>query len=177
MTQLFVKRSKLFKKTLIKSFDKLRENGNALIFLLILLMVSHGAIANPSKPDADPCIQSSNKTQAACLKHQSSLIELPAEAIQKLKINAGFGWGIFNGSIYNGNEDYFVTQLTISMTPIHDHHMEMSMPMSHETKVHQINLQLPPSSKGALSMALAGDDVHVHDFKWEIIKVMGYQTH
>jgi len=122
--------------------------------LLLLLMVSQSAIASPS------------------------LVELPNEAIQKLKIDAGFGWGIFSGTIYNGNDNYHVAQLIVSMTPIHDHHhMDMHANMSHETKVHQINLQLPPATKGALSMPLTGDDVHIHDFKWEVIKVMGYPAH
>ncbi len=101
---------------------------------------------------------------------------LPNEATQKLKIDAGSGWGIFNGSIYNGNSDYFTTQLTISMTPIHDdHHMEMHANMSHETKQHQIDLNLASLTKGSLSMALTGDDKHVHDFEWEVIQVIGYK--
>ena len=103
---------------------------------------------------------------------------MPEKAIQKLKIDAGFGWGIFSGTIYNGNENYHVTQLIVSMVPIHGHHhMGMHAAMSHDPKIHHIDLELPPVSKGALSMPLTGDDVHVHDFKWEVIKVMGYQTH
>lgn len=105
------------------------------------------------------------------------LIELPQDAIQKLKIDAGFGWGIFSGTIYNGNDRYHITQLVVSMTPIHDHHhMHMHPNMSHDAKVHQIDLDLPPSSKGALSMALPNDVADVHDFKWEILKVTGYHV-
>ena len=140
--------------------------------LWILLMVSHGV-------DANECVSQSDKnraTEIACLKLKSNLTELPAEAIQKLKIDAGFGWGIFNGSIYNGNENYHIAQLIISMVPIHNHHhSDMHAAMSHDPKVHQIDLELPPVSKGALSMPLADEDVHIHDFKWKIIKVMGYR--
>lgn len=137
--------------------------------LLALLIVSPTVIASES-PVTAPCCQPSEATQ-------SRWIELPKEALQKLKIDAGFGWGIFSGTIYNGNENYHVTQLIVSMIPIHGHHpMEMHATMSHEPKVHPINLDLPPVSKGALSMPLAGEDVHVHDFKWEVIKVMGYPT-
>ena len=149
--------------------------------LLVLLMVSHNATASQTQSDTDPCVHQPNsvqsgKSESSCHKHQSNLIELPDEAIQKLKIDAGFGWGIFSGTIYNGNENYHVTQLVVSMVPIHNHHhMEMHAAMLHEPKVHQIDLELPPLSKGALSMPLTGDDIHVHDFKWEIIKVMGYQ--
>ncbi len=105
------------------------------------------------------------------------LIELPQDATQKLKIDAGFGWGIFSGTIYNGNDNYHITQLVVSMTPVHDHHhMHMHSNMTHDAKVHQIGLDLPPSSKGALSMALPNDVADAHDFKWEILKVTGYQV-
>ena len=111
----------------------------------------------------------------ATLAIASGLIELPQDAIQKLKIDAGFGWGIFSGTIYNGNDNYHITQLVVSMTPVHDHHhMHMHPNMSHNAKVHLIDLDLPPSSKGALSMALPSDVADVHDFKWEILKVTGY---
>ncbi|MBX3617436.1 hypothetical protein [Nitrosomonas sp.] len=107
----------------------------------------------------------------------SDLVELPQEAIRKLQIDAGFGWGIFSGTIYNGNDNYHITQLVVSMTPIHDHHhMHMHPNMSHDPKIHRINLDLPPSSKGALSMALPDDVADVHDFKWEILKVSGFAT-
>ena len=113
--------------------------------------------------------------QADQTSANTKLIELPQDAIQKLKIDAGFGWGIFSGTIYNGNGNYHITQLVVSMTPVHDHHMHMHPNMSHDPKVHQIDLDLPPSSKGALSMALPSDVADAHDFKWEILKVTGYQ--
>jgi len=110
---------------------------------------------------------SNNKTKS---------IVLPDEAIKKLVINAGFGWGIFNGSIYNGNNNYTVTQLIVSMMPIHDHHMEMMGMSSHETKEYRIDLNLLPLSKGALSLAIDADDTHIHDFEWEIIQAVGHKT-
>lgn len=140
--------------------------------LLVLLAIPLTAIASEPPVVASCCQQSDSSKQS------SHSLELPAEAIQKLKIDAGFGWGIFSGTIYNGNDNFHITQLVISMTPIHDgHHMHMHANMSHDPKIHHIDLDLPPTSKGALSMPLAGEDAHVHDFKWEIIKVMGYLTH
>ncbi len=137
--------------------------------LLALLIVAHTAIASESPAAASCCQQSGTE--------QSSRVELPAEAAQKLKIDAGFGWGIFSGTIFNGNDNFHITQLVVSMTPVHDgHHMHMHADMSHDPKIHHIDLDLPPASKGALSMPLTGDDVHVHDFKWEVIKAIGYQT-
>ncbi|WP_292995753.1 hypothetical protein [Nitrosomonas sp.] len=151
--------------------------------LLAILLVAQSVSADQSPSNANPCIHQSSsvqsgKNESTCHKHPSKWIELPDEAIQKLKIDAGFGWGIFSGTIYNGNENYHVTQLIVSMTPIHGHHhMDMHANMSHDPKTHQINLDLPPLSKGALSMPLASEDAHVHDFEWKIIKVMGYQAH
>lgn len=137
--------------------------------LLALLTLSHMAIASES-PATTSCCQQSDTAQ-------SSRVELPAEAVQKLKIDAGFGWGIFSGTIFNGNDNFHITQLVISMIPIHDDHsMHMHANMSHDPKIHHIDLDLSPASKGALSMPLTGDDVHVHDFKWKVIKVIGYQA-
>jgi hypothetical protein len=117
----------------------------------------------------------SSNTQADQPPSNAELIELPEDAIQKLKIDAGFGWGIFSGTIYNGNDHFHIKQLVVSMTPVHDHHhMHMHANMSHDPKVHDIDLDLPPLSKGALSMALPDDVVGAHDFKWEILKVTGY---
>ncbi|QOJ23610.1 MAG: hypothetical protein HRU78_08080 [Gammaproteobacteria bacterium] len=103
------------------------------------------------------------------------LTELPQDAIRKLQIDAGFGWGIFSGTIYNGNDNYHITQLIVSMTPVHDHH-HMHSNMSHDPKVHKIDLDLPPASKGSLSMALPNDVADAHNFDWEILKVTGYQV-
>ncbi|MCC7091329.1 MAG: hypothetical protein IT524_05110 [Nitrosomonas sp.] len=118
---------------------------------------------------------SAEASAAATCCSSSELIELPKDAVEKLDITAGFGWGIFSGTVYNGNQNYQVTQLVVSMTPIHGHHHgDMHATMSHEPKVHQINLEIPPLSKGALSMPLANEDSHIHDFDWTIIKVMGH---
>lgn len=170
MAKITAKHSKLFKLICTET-------------LLALLLLSQSAGADPSHSSAGPCVHQSNSAQpdqseSTCHKYQSKLIELSDEAIQKLKIDAGFGWGIFSGTIYNGNENYHVMQLIVSMTPIHGHHhMDMHANMSHDPKIHQINLDLLPLSKGALSMPLAGEDAHIHDFEWKIIKVIGYQTH
>ena len=148
-------------------------NYNALIIatgkftLLTTLLVSCHAVAE--KPMRQDTCDSSVRNGESCI------IALPRDAIQQIEITAGFGWGIFSGTIYNGNDNYHITRLIISMTPIHDdHHMHANM--SHDPKIHQIDLDLPPISKGALSMALTGDDVHVHDFDWEILEIIGYQV-
>lgn len=136
--------------------------------LLAILIISLSAVAGES-PSTKPCAQQSDSKQPC-------LIELPEEAIQKLTIDAGFGWGIFSGTIYNGNKNYHITQLVVSMEPMHDHHMDMHSAMSHAPRIHHIDLELPPVSKGALSMPLANEDAHIHAFKWQVVKVIGYQS-
>lgn len=137
---------------------------------LILTLWSQASMANQSD-GLEPC---THETQVSCYEENS--VQLPADAIAKLQIEAGFGWGIFSGTIYNGNSEYLITQMTVHMTPIHDHHMEMMGDMSHEPKAHKIDMSLRPLSKSALSMALEGDDTHVHDFEWEILQVLGHKT-
>ncbi|MDC8445419.1 MAG: hypothetical protein LV471_05750 [Nitrosomonas sp.] len=126
-----------------------------------------------------PCAVSAD---VLCIQQKDAMApcsyELPRDTIDQLKIDAGFGWGIFSGSIYNGDSAHLITRLVVSMEPIHDHHhMDMMGDMhvmSHETKIHEIKMNLPPLTKGALSMALPAEDAPIHDFKWEVIKVYGY---
>lgn len=104
------------------------------------------------------------------------IIELPEAAIKNLTINAGFGWGIFSGSIYNHNKDYHLKQLIIGMVPIHGHghHHNDHQATTNESRVHTITIDLPPDSKGAISMPLPNEDLHIHGFDWKIIKASGY---
>jgi hypothetical protein len=48
---------------------------------------------------------------------------LPPDALAKLVVHAGFGWGIFSGTLYNGNNDYAISQITVVLMP-----MKMSNP-------------------------------------------------
>ena len=39
--------------------------------------------------------------------HPNKELEIfSAEVVERITIDAGFGWGIFGGSVYNGNSDY-----------------------------------------------------------------------
>lgn len=108
----------------------------------------------------------------------SKIIELPETAIKNLTINAGFGWGIFSGSIYNHDKDYHIKQLIISMIPIHGHghghHHNDHQITANGPRIHTITIDLPPDSKGAISMPLPNEDLHIHGFDWKIIKADGY---
>ena len=139
---------------------------------LTMLLTSH--ITTASESTFTPACDEQPETKQLCP------FELPNVTIEKLKIDAGFGWGIFNGSIYNGNSEYIITQLIVSMTPVHDHHhMEMMgdmHDMPHETRIHHINMNLMPLTKGAISKALDDDVVHVHDFEWKVLKAFGHKV-
>ncbi len=144
------------------------------LFLMFLTITVPSVNADETLSKA-PCCQSTNEKSI-------DWIELPESAIEKLQIDAGFGWGIFSGSIYNGNEHYHLTRLVVSMTPIHghghgDHHMGIHASMSHDPREYSITLDVSPKTKGAISMPLPNEDAHIHDFDWKIIKVMGYSTH
>lgn len=119
------------------------------------------------------------QAQALCRKQMSSTpakhIELPAKTIDKLQIDAGFGWGIFSGSIYNANPDVTITKLVISMSPIHGQHMHHA-DMAHKPSEYVIDTNLPPASKSAISVALTKKDAPVHEFEWRITKVFGYKS-
>lgn len=119
-----------------------------------------------------------NAEQCCASTESKKIIELPESAIKNLEINAGFGWGIFSGSIYNHNKDYHVNQLTISMIPIpghgHGEHHHDHQATANEPRMHTITINLPPDSKGAISMPLPDGDLHVHSFDWKIVKASGY---
>lgn len=96
-------------------------------------------------------------------------IQLPSEAINKLKIDAGFGWGIFNGSIYNGNDDYVIEKVIIRLIPSQIVGTSSEIPL--DTKEYIVEVDVPPLSKGALSMFLDSDGTQ--EFEWRLINVMG----
>ena len=123
--------------------------------ILIVTIGSHIATADSSvEPYCNDCAER---------------IQLPSEAINKLRIDAGFGWGIFNGSIYNGNDDYVIEKVVIKLIPSQIVGTSSEIPL--ETKEYTIDVDVPPLSKGALSMFLDSDGTQ--EFEWRLINVMG----
>ncbi|MDO8437254.1 MAG: hypothetical protein Q7S69_03705 [Nitrosomonadaceae bacterium] len=92
---------------------------------------------------------------------------LTAEALGKLDTDGGFGYGIFSGSIYNGNSDYTVTQVTILLTPI-----PAGSPLI--TREYNIDVTVQPLTKGALSVALISDGTR--EFSWSLTKARGHKA-
>ncbi len=75
--------------------------------------------------------------------------DLPPEALAKMVVHAGFGWGIFSGSLYNGNSDYALTQITVLLTPMKKSDAAQAPA---EGREYDIALAVQPLSKAALSL-------------------------
>ena len=85
------------------------------------------------------------------------------------QIAAGFGWGIFNGSIYNGNKDYAIERVIIKLIPSQIIGTSSEIPL--ETKEYRIDVTVLPLSKGALSMVLDSDGTQ--EFEWRLVNILG----
>lgn len=159
--------------------QQLLLTGFVLIFMIIR---PHLVIADQALTDDDPCLKamvqdSSKKHELRNLGNQCNepsnnnpgTIALPSEAISKLKIDAGFGWGSFNGSIYNGNEDYAIEQVIIKLIPSQIVGTSSETPL--EAKEYRIDVTVLPLSKSALSMFLDSDGTQ--EFEWRLVNVLG----
>lgn len=116
-----------------------------------------------------PQTAGANPSAETHLSSDAKRVALPSEAINKLKIDAGFGWGIFNGSIYNGNDDYVIEKVIIKLIPSQIVGTSSETPL--DIKEYTVDVDVPPLSKGALSMFLDSDGTQ--EFEWRLINVMG----
>lgn len=152
-----------------------------------MLLVSPNLPAG-SLPDPggyDQCLQESMKgitsdraaaiAMRACSKespeNKVTEADLPADAFSKLVTHAGFGYGAFSGSIYNGNGDYTVTQVTVLIAPLEP---GKGTGASVSGKEYNIKLTVQPLSKGALSMPIPSDNTL--EYSWKVVKARGYKT-
>jgi hypothetical protein len=97
---------------------------------------------------------------------------LPPAAFEKLVIQAGFGWGIFSGTLYNGNSDYTVTGVTVRLTPLAKGNVNAGD--SSGGNEYDLELNVEPLSKTALSMPVPSDNTL--EYSWKITKARGYKT-
>ena len=147
---------------------------------VLLLSSALSAASQPDPVNYDQCVLAIDKAvgDLAARKAVSSCLEkfpgkapedenLTAEALGKLDIDGGFGYGIFSGSIYNGNSNYTVTQVTILLTLI-----PAGSPLI--TREYNIDVTVPPLTKGALSVALISDGTR--EFSWSLTKARGYKA-
>ncbi|MCX7184427.1 MAG: hypothetical protein NTW90_04180 [Nitrosospira sp.] len=147
------------------------------LFTTILLLSSGQSGANQTAPfNYAQCIKAAANTAASeaartCLEKFPGEVpedeNLTAEALGKLDAAGGSGYGVFSGSIYNGNGDYTVTQVTILLTPI-----PAGSPLI--TSEYNIDVTVQPLTKSALSVALISDVTR--EFSWSLTKARGYKA-
>lgn len=97
-------------------------------------------------------------------------INLPPAALAKLVVHAGFGWGIFSGTLYNGNSDYVITQITVLLTPMRKSNVAEAPA---EGREYNIALAVQPLTKAALSMPIPSDKTL--EYSWKIVKARGFK--
>lgn len=147
------------------------------LFSVALLLSPDQSIASQTGPaNYAQCIKVAGNTAASeaarsCLEKFPGKVpedeNLTAEALGKLDADGGSGYGIFSGSIYNGNSDYTVTQVTILLTPI-------PAGSSLITREYNIDVTVQPLTKSALSVALISDVTR--EFSWSLTKARGYKA-
>jgi hypothetical protein len=115
-----------------------------------------------------------SETEAGCEKRLENVgsneLDLPSDALNKLVVHAGFGWGIFSGTIFNGNKDYALTRVTVLLTPP-TNKSDQSLANGRE---YDIALALEPLAKGSLSMPVPSDNTL--EYTWKITKARGYKA-
>ena len=96
--------------------------------------------------------------------------DLPADALAKVIVHAGLGWGIFSGSLYNGNGDYALTQITVVLTPMKKSN---AAEVPTEGREYDIPLAVQPLAKAALSLPIPSDNTL--EYSWKIVKARGFK--
>ncbi|MBA4143354.1 MAG: hypothetical protein H0X43_10225 [Nitrosospira sp.] len=153
--------------------------------LMFLISLDTSAESRPDTESYGQCVLESMKgitsdraeanTLRACrekfAEERLTDTELPADALDKLIVHAGFGWGIFSGSLYNGNSDYTITRITVLLTSMGNGKGPKAFA---DGSKHDINLTVQPLAKGALSMPVSSDNTL--EYLWKIASARGYKT-
>jgi hypothetical protein len=118
--------------------------------------------------------RAANEVARACLEktpgRAADETGLPPGALAKLVAHAGFGWGIFSGTLYNGNSDYVITQITVLLTPVRKSNVAEAPA---EGREYNIALAVQPLTKAALSMPIPSDSAL--EYSWKIVKARGFK--
>jgi hypothetical protein len=152
--------------------------------VLVGISINTSARSHAAAGDYDQCIDKSTKgkngrnttsaTEGGCEQRLENVgteeLDLPADALGRLDVSAGFGWGIFSGTIYNGNKDYALTGVTVRLTPATNNKSE---PTPSSGREYDIALALEPLAKGSLSMPVPSDNTL--EYTWKITKARGYK--
>jgi hypothetical protein len=153
--------------------------------LSLAISLEASAPSHAATGDYNQCIDRSAKgksvrntasaPQAGCEKRLENVgseeLDLPSDALNKLVVHAGFGWGIFSGTIYNGNKDYALTGVTVLLTPATNNKSNQTPANGRE---YDIALALTTLAKGSLSMPVPSDNTL--EYTWKITKARGYKA-
>ena len=145
----------------------------------LAISLDASAPSHAATDDYNQCIDRSAKgnsrqntasaTEAGC--EGTEELDLPADALGRLDVSAGFGWGIFSGTIFNGNKDYALTGITVLLTPPANSKSDRTPAGGRE---YEIALALEPLAKGSLSMPVPSDNTL--EYTWKITKARGYKA-
>jgi len=146
--------------------------------LSLAISLDASAPSHAATDDYNQCIDRSAKgnsrqntasaTEAGC--EGTEELDLPVDALGRLDVSAGFGWGIFSGTIFNGNKDYALTGVTVLLTPP-TNKSDQTLANGRE---YDIALALEPLAKGSLSMPVPSDNTL--EYTWKITKARGYKA-
>lgn len=98
--------------------------------------------------------------------------EVPADVISQLDGRAGmtnYGW--FTGTIYNGNNEWTITQLTIVLVP---KTKEKSADRTLRAKEYNVNINAPPLTNTKLNVEADGGGSS--SFDWNIKSARGHKS-
>lgn len=181
-------RIQMYSQFLVPGRKCKKKRAQTLLGLFSLVLMVSPDLSARSLPDPgsyDHCVEKSTKgttspraADSAARTCRKKLAEmelhgapLPPDALGKLIIHAGFGYGIFSGSIYNGNSEYTVTRITVLLTPTGK---MKPAEASVDGKEYDIDLTVPPFTKSALSMPVLSDNTQ--EYSWKITRASGYRT-
>jgi hypothetical protein len=155
---------------------------------LPLAILASIILISPVQSDASPtglsdfthCLKESRKSLGSTSVQEISRIcreqfpkkrpkdrDLPPDVLNRLDADGGPAYGTFSGSLFNGNADYTITQVTLHLTPI-----QPEIPLI--TNEYLIDMNVAPLTKSALSVALKSDITR--EFSWRLINARGYRA-
>ena len=152
------------------------------VFVLLLALAGCDKITGPH--DYDDCILKSmkgvNSNLAAsaiirsCRKkfpeRKSADVALPSSALRQLTGHAGMGdFGYFSGNIYNGNRDWTVTQVTITLLP---KGKEKDAAAFLDAKEYNEDVTVAPLTSSSFSFAVDGPK---REYSWNIVGARGHK--
>jgi hypothetical protein len=96
--------------------------------------------------------------------------ELPPEALRQLTGHGGMGYGSFSGNIYNGNEDWTVTQVTIMLLP---KGKEKDADAFLDAKEYNEDVTVAPLTSSDFYFSVDGPK---QEYSWNIVRARGHRS-